>query len=181
MVLWGLATKGQISSQPVAGGRLTFIPGVLALTRLMLADNHSKKASNCKPLSCLAPRLPLNVLAVDDNPANLKLITAMLDDLVQEVHSCQNGRQAVELAQRMEFDLIFMDIQMPILDGISATQTIRQEGCNQQTPIIAVTAFAYPEDMRRILASGFNGCLPKPVSADNLKRKISEFCRDTEA
>ena len=121
------------------------------------------------------PRLPLNVLAVDDNPANLKLITAMLDDLVQEVHSCQNGRQAVELAQRMEFDLIFMDIQMPILDGISATQAIRQEGCNQHTPIIAVTAHAIPGERERLMEQGMDEYLAKPIDEQQLTRLLREF------
>lgn len=119
--------------------------------------------------------LPLNVLAVDDNPANLKLITALLGDLVAEVHSCQNGRQAVELAQRIEFDLIFMDIQMPILDGISATQAIRQEGCNQQTPIIAVTAHAIPSERERLLEQGMDEYLSKPIDENQLERLLYLF------
>jgi len=121
------------------------------------------------------PKLALNVLAVDDNPANLKLITAMLGDLVSEVHSCQNGRQAVELAQRLEFDLIFMDIQMPILDGISAAQAIRQEGCNQQTPIIAVTAHAIPGERERLMAQGMDEYLAKPIDENQLEHLLQLF------
>ena len=74
--------------------------------------------------------------------------------------------------------MILMDIKMPEMDGYEATAAIRK--LSEEVPIVAVTAFAYPEDMRRILSGGFNGCLPKPVSADKLKKKISELCRGRE-
>ena len=70
--------------------------------------------------------------------------------------------------------MILMDIKMPEMDGYEATAAIRK--LSPDIPIVAVTAFAYPEDMRRILSCGFDGCLPKPVNADNLKQKISELC-----
>lgn len=64
----------------------------------------------------------IKVLAVDDNAANLKLIAAMLKEMVSQVVVCKNGKEAVRLAQSQPFDIIFMDIQMPIMDGISATR-----------------------------------------------------------
>lgn len=70
--------------------------------------------------------------------------------------------------------MILVDVKMPEMDGYEATAAIRE--LSSDIPIVAVTAFAYPEDMRRILSSGFNGCLPKPVSAESLKKKISELC-----
>ena len=73
--------------------------------------------------------------------------------------------------------MILMDIKMPEMDGYEATAAIRE--LSSDIPIVAVTAFAYPEDMRRILSSGFNGCLPKPESAESLKKKISELCPGT--
>ena len=85
-------------------------------------------------------KLPLRVLAVDDNPANLKLIVALLHDLVQEVYSCQNGHQAVAQAEKTRFDLIFMDIHMPVLDGIDAAKLIKSENELCDIPIIALTA-----------------------------------------
>ncbi len=62
----------------------------------------------------------MTVMAVDDNPANLKLIGALLEDMVQHVELCDSGHQAVERAKQMPFDLILMDIQMPDMDGIRA-------------------------------------------------------------
>ena len=85
-----------------------------------------------------------------------------------------NGREAVEMFKANRPGMILMDIKMPEMDGYEATAAIRK--LSSDIPIVAVTAFAYPEDMRRILSSGFNACLPKPVSADSLKKKISELC-----
>ncbi len=144
--------------------------------RLLQALRSAPVAQPAAPVTAArGSRLPLNVLAVDDNPANLKLITAMLTDLVDEVHSCQNGRQAVELAQRMEFDLIFMDIQMPILDGISASQVIRTEGCNQHTPIVAVTAHAVPGERERLIGQGMDDYLAKPIDESQLERMLLQY------
>ena len=80
-----------------------------------------------------------------------------------------NGREAVEMFTTNRPCMILMDIKMPEMDGYEATAAIRK--LSSDIPIVAVTAFAYPEDMRRILSSGFNGCLPKPVSPESLKKK----------
>ncbi|NMU82542.1 response regulator, partial [Vibrio parahaemolyticus] len=71
-------------------------------------------------------RLPLTVLAVDDNPANLKLISALLRERVETVTACSNGQQAVNLATEKKYDLIFMDIQMPQMDGVTACKHIKE-------------------------------------------------------
>ena len=120
-------------------------------------------------------KLPLRVLAVDDNPANLKLIVALLHDLVQEVYSCQNGHQAVAQAEKTRFDLIFMDVQMPIMDGIQACQIIHQNTCNKLTPIIAVTAHASPGERERLMSSGMDEYLSKPIDEIQLKRLLLQF------
>lgn len=166
-------------------------PGLLAqLLALGAAHCLSKPVPHTKLITALCPgddpqaplaappqrsRWPLSVLAVDDNPANLKLIGALLGERVEEVHSCQNGRQAVEQAQRVEFDLIFMDIQMPIMDGIAATQAIRQEGCNQHTPIIAVTAHAIPGERERLIAQGMDDYLAKPIDESQLETLLQRY------
>lgn len=120
---------------------------------------------------------PMTILVAEDDSANYKLFEAMLRNHYTLLHAW-NGREAVELFREHRPGLILMDIKMPEMDGYQATAAIRK--LSADVPIIAVTAFAYPEDMRRILASGFNGCLPKPVNADRLKQKISEFCNDTD-
>lgn len=120
-------------------------------------------------------REALSVLAVDDNPANLKLIDTLLKELVSQVSVVNNGQGAIELAQERSFDLIFMDIQMPGTDGISATKEIRQNSLNRNTPIIAVTAHAIAEERERIEQSGMDGYLPKPIDEAALKSVINRW------
>ena len=113
------------------------------------------------------------LLIAEDDPANYKLFEVMLRKHYTLLHAW-NGREAVEMFKANRPCMILMDIKMPEMDGYQATAAIRK--LSSDIPIVAVTAFASPEDMRRILSSGFNGCLPKPVSAESLKTKISELC-----
>ncbi|WP_024871518.1 two-component sensor histidine kinase BarA [Tolumonas lignilytica] len=127
------------------------------------------------PVEVQKARLPLRILAVDDNPANLKLIMALLNDLVEEVHSCQDGHQAVSLAEKDRFDIIFMDVQMPLMDGIQASQIIHRNPLNKRTPIIAVTAHASPGERERLMSSGMDEYLSKPIDEIQLKRLLLQF------
>ncbi|MGL5359477.1 MAG: two-component sensor histidine kinase BarA, partial [Shewanella sp.] len=126
-------------------------------------------------LSAPAARQALTVMAVDDNFANLKLIDALLNELVTTVVSVNSGDEAVKQAKSRPFDLIFMDIQMPGTDGISATKLIRQDSMNRNTPIIAVTAHAIAEERELILGSGMEGYLPKPIDEAALKKVINRW------
>lgn len=122
-----------------------------------------------------AARQSLTVLAVDDNFANLKLIDTLLNELVTTVIAVNSGEEAVKQAKSRTFDLIFMDIQMPGTDGISATKQIRQGSMNRNTPIIAVTAHAIAEERELILGSGMDGYLPKPIDEAALKAEINRW------
>lgn len=110
-------------------------------------------------------KLNISVLAVDDNLANLKLITMMLEDLVVKVDSCTSGEQAINLCRINCYDLIMMDIQMPIMDGVTAMQEIRKDklGKCQNIPIVAVTALAIPGEKERLVQLGMDGYLSKPI------------------
>jgi len=123
-------------------------------------------------------RKDINVMAVDDNPANLKLISAMLADRVHHVTTCIDGQQAVEQAKRQPFDLIFMDIQMPVLDGISACLQIKEDLTNSHTPIIAVTAHVLPSEKEQFLQQGMDDCLAKPIDEIALQRIINKWTQD---
>ncbi|WP_421182166.1 two-component sensor histidine kinase BarA [Aeromonas enteropelogenes] len=118
---------------------------------------------------------PIKVLAVDDNAANLKLIAAMLKEMVSQVVVCKNGKEAVKQAQSQSFDIIFMDIQMPIMDGISATQAIRSQSLNTSTPIVAVTAHAIPGERERLIRQGMDDYLAKPIDESMLAQLIADF------
>ncbi|ABE54477.1 Hpt sensor hybrid histidine kinase [Shewanella denitrificans OS217] len=120
-------------------------------------------------------RQRMSVLAVDDNPANLMLIDTLLQEVVTNVVTASRGETAVELAKGQQFDLIFMDIQMPGIDGLAATRLIRQASMNRNTPIIAVTAHALSEEKESILNSGMDGYLPKPIDENSLKAVIERW------
>ena len=120
-------------------------------------------------------RKDINVMAVDDNPANLKLIQAMLTDRVNHVTTCINGQIAVDQSTLQKFDLIFMDIQMPVLDGISACLKIKDGNINNETPIIAVTAHVLPGEKEQFLQQGMDDCLAKPIDELALQQIISKW------
>ena len=115
------------------------------------------------------------MLAVDDNAANLKLIAAMLKEMVTEVVVCKNGKEAVNLAQSQPFDIIFMDIQMPVMDGLSATRALRALPRFEALPIIAMTANAMASDREACLAAGMNDHVGKPFEIDHLVRTLLHF------
>ena len=123
-----------------------------------------------------AQKQSLRVLAVDDNPANLKLISAMLNEQVSQVETCSNGQEALNLATVNRYDIIFMDIQMPLLDGIQATQEIRSgQGPNASTPIVAVTAHAIQGERDRLMRQGMDDYLAKPIDETILANIIKRF------
>ncbi|MGL4778465.1 MAG: response regulator, partial [Aeromonas veronii] len=143
------------------------------LLHALLSPESSRQKLPAQP----APRQlqPIKVLAVDDNAANLKLIAAMLKEMVSQVVVCKNGKEAVKQAQSQPFDIIFMDIQMPIMDGISATQAIRNQSLNTTTPIVAVTAHAIPGERERLIRQGMDDYLAKPIDESMLAQLITDF------
>ncbi|MDH5392148.1 MAG: ATP-binding protein [Gammaproteobacteria bacterium] len=119
----------------------------------------------------------LNILVVDDNKINLYLVKSILDNWKVNVSTARNGAEGVEAGKTTAFDLIFMDLHMPVLDGIDATKKIRLETSkNNETNIIALTANAMPEEKQQILDSGMNDILIKPVTELQIYDKIMQYC-----
>lgn len=124
---------------------------------------------------------PLTVMAVDDNPANLKLISALLSERVETVITATGGRRAVEYASQKAFDLIFMDIQMPEMDGVTASQEIHKTELNQHTPVIAVTAHAMVGERERLLDAGMDDYLTKPIEEHILQQILAKWTHPNDA
>ncbi|TVU76117.1 two-component sensor histidine kinase BarA [Pseudoalteromonas distincta] len=123
--------------------------------------------------------LPLKVLVVDDNDANLKLLHTLLSEQIEVIETAHNGSQAYSLSKSHKYDIIFMDIQMPIMDGITACKLIQESSLNEDTPIIAVTAHALQSEKEQLLKDGFKGYLTKPIDEDMLKQIISDHSPQT--
>lgn len=119
-------------------------------------------------------RLPMTVMAVDDNPANLKLIGALLDEQVEKSLLCGSGKEAIALALNQELDVILMDIQMPDMDGIRASELIRQLPKHRHTPIIAVTAHVVVGERESLLKS-MNDYLAKPIDEAMLAQILTRY------
>lgn len=108
------------------------------------------------------------VLLVEDNPINREVATQLLEFIDLEILTAENGKIAFEMAKNNEFDLVLMDVQMPIMDGIEATQLIRSLENWKATPIIAMTAHAFEEDIENCLIAGMNDHISKPVEPQKL-------------
>lgn len=116
------------------------------------------------------------VLVVDDAPMNRGLVVALLDSLGLEAIEAADGREAVEAARGTPFDLVLMDLEMPVMDGISAARAIRAgEGASAAAPILAVTASAEPQDVAACRAAGMNDHVPKPISVGDLLGKVRRW------
>jgi PAS domain S-box-containing protein len=115
------------------------------------------------------------VLLVEDNPVNRMVAETMLAQFGIEVHAAENGLEALELYDQWPYDMILMDLQMPVMDGLEATQLIRkqEQGSGRHTPIIALTANAMEGDRERCLHSGMDGYLSKPVTLERLGQEMT--------
>ena len=138
---------------------------VLFHRRLAVGQGTARRL-RCPRLAALRPAAPLRILLVEDNPANQKLATYILQDRGHSVEIAGDGEEAICLAGENRYDVILMDVQMPGMNGLEATAAIRRrEAAGQRVPIIAMTAHAMKGDRDRCLAAGMDGYLSKPVNA----------------
>jgi two-component system, sensor histidine kinase len=130
--------------------------------------------TDSEPLVQMPSGAKVHVLIADDNDTNRKVLAAMCDLFDCSSFLTKDGVEAVEAFFTMPFDVILMDIDMPRMDGIEATRTIRS-GSEQgrRVPIVAVTASIDPSDLRTYADAGMNGVVPKPIEASRLLEAIS--------
>ncbi|MFT5727382.1 MAG: signal transduction histidine kinase/CheY-like chemotaxis protein [Desulforhopalus sp.] len=119
----------------------------------------------------------LSVLAVDDIKENLEVIQLYLKDYPIDIHTAQDGQDALLKLDSVTFDMVLMDIRMPVMDGITATKTIRKKerGTDDPAIIIAITAHAFQEQTNKFLKLGFDGVLTKPFSKRDLIQALVRY------
>jgi signal transduction histidine kinase/CheY-like chemotaxis protein len=141
------------------------------------ALNHAPEAAGVAvPAAAQVPLESPRVLLVEDNAVNQKLARRLLEKAGLTVETAVNGREAVERASAGHYHVIFMDCQMPEMDGFEATAQIRrQQGAARHTPIIAMTAYALPQDRERCLKAGMDGYVSKPISDTELRRTLEAW------
>lgn len=161
--------SGEIVVQSVLGQGSTF-------TLCLVKADAEAVADVVAPLTIpVAQRKPsrdcfagLEALVVDDNEVNRRVACLILRAWGVKVHEARDGQIALEMAKERRFDLIFMDVQMPVMDGLEATRSIRMHSCNQETPIVALTANAFAHDRANCLAAGMDAHVAKPFKKAQL-------------
>jgi len=163
--------EGDIRVESVVGGGSSFIFTI----KLHVAQRTPSPggADPEKTDSTLKLRKPIRVMVVDDNAINLLVAKKMLRKMGAVVTVAENGQIAVDKAGKDDFDFVFMDIQMPVLDGYNATIALRSN--NFTKPIVALSANAYSNHIKRSLECGMNSHIQKPFSEKQLFQAINEF------
>jgi two-component system, sensor histidine kinase and response regulator len=125
---------------------------------------------------------PCRILLVEDNAVNRTIAMKLLEKRGHVVIAVENGALAVDATAAERFDLVLMDVQMPVMDGITATAQIRarEHTTGGHIPIVAVTAHALDQDRQRCLAAGMDDYLPKPIRSADLFATVSRFAPHPE-
>ncbi len=140
------------------------------LIRILSTQNFETDRSTDKEEKLkLAEKYPLKILLAEDNAVNQKLALLTLDKMGYQADSVANGLEVLESVSRQKYDVIFMDVQMPEMDGVEATHKIHQKYPNSSPAIVAMTANAMEGDREKFLDEGMDEYLSKPISADAIE------------
>jgi len=167
--------QGSISVKSIEGQGSSFTIDL----PITLSDSHAIEVGQVKQTNILLGRRKSNkILIVEDNTLNQELLVELLRQTGNKVVVANNGRIAEDIlasTHKTVFDIVLMDIQMPVQDGYMTAEKIRQNPKYQHIPIIAVTANADNRTKNRILESGMNGYLLKPINANDLYAAINRW------
>ena len=126
----------------------------------------------------LSGKLPLRILLAEDNVTNQELVVTLLSKMGYHIDAVDNGRKVIEMMEKKRYDIILMDIQMPVLNGMEATKIILEKFPeSDRPPIIAITANAMPGDRERYIAAGMVDYLPKPIRFKDVQQVLIKWGR----
>jgi len=121
------------------------------------------------------------ILVVEDNPQNMRLIEMTLRGENYTLLKATDGEEALEMTARERPDLILMDIRLPRMSGLEVTKKLRETPAFSHTPIIGITAYAMKGDKEKVIESGCNAYLPKPINTRELPRVVKEMLSGRKA
>jgi signal transduction histidine kinase/CheY-like chemotaxis protein/HPt (histidine-containing phosphotransfer) domain-containing protein len=169
----------EVTSTPGVGTTFSFTLTFAKSDADALAE-HTERAGGSDFAAVLA-RLPepLSVLLAEDNGTNQLVFSRLVRSLNVELTIAENGQEAVELASERTFDVVFMDMRMPVMDGLAATRAIRALGGSwTDIPIVALTANAFAEDVKLCREAGMNDFIAKPIRKPLLLERLGEALKD---
>lgn len=180
-ILQAMGSKLEVASEPGKGTEFSFAIRVdeapeevvqqIEKIKESIEDSKSTQMSSGK----MEQRAKAKILLAEDNTLNQQVISKLLNRLGYNAVLVEDGKEAVDALNRWEFDLVFMDLMMPILDGVSATKTIRETLPPAKQPvIIALTANSSEEDINSCMEAGMNDFLSKPVELETLEKTLIE-------
>ena len=165
----------EVSSEPGEGATFRF--SVLAKRRLESLVPISKEDTAVEIKRDMGEVFPLRILIAEDNELNLQLMGLMFQQLGFAFEVAKNGQEAVDKVREQDFDLVFMDVQMPVMNGIEATAEIRKMVTKQSLIIIGLSANAFEDDQNKALEVGMNDYLTKPLRLAVLASKLEQYYR----
>jgi len=140
--------------------------------------NRRKNESDHNVDKQLSDKLPLRILLAEDNTTNQELVVTLLSKMGYHIDAVDNGRKVIEMMEKKRYDIILMDIQMPVMSGMEATKIILERFPeSDRPPIIAITANAMPGDKERYLAAGMVDYLPKPIRFKDVQAALIKWGR----
>ena len=115
------------------------------------------------------------ILIVEDEPLNMELFRDLLEVEGYAITEATDAQEGIDKAKSHTFDLILMDVQLPGMDGLTATKIIKEDSLNTATPIIALTAYAMKGDREKVIAAGCDGYITKPINIKEFVKTVAEF------
>ncbi len=183
LLLARVTAKGELDSYGLPTENLVYKPltysKLLDLLRLTAEQEFEGEKSKRAPR--IHTKFQGKILVVEDNVINQKLVKNILEGLGMKVEIAQNGLEAIEMRKKNDYDLIFMDIQMPVMDGVEATHGIlgyEEKEKKDHVPIVALTANALKGDRERFLAEGMDEYISKPIEMSELIYILNKFLHD---
>ena len=174
--LHGLRGLHTDADMVVSGHKVNPLINALAYASALSNDTEQVYGAEAGPPASELSLTGLHILVAEDNRVNRTVAAKILGALGHEVSLVEDGEKALDALRENNFDLVFMDVNMPVLDGIEATQLLRYaEMGNEHTPVIALTADATPEARERCLAAGMDDVVHKPISKASLDHVIGRL------
>ncbi|MCB1100520.1 MAG: response regulator [Verrucomicrobiae bacterium] len=164
-----LGGSWKVTSAPGQGSSFA-VELALPPALLQSSGTASDDAASAQENACFEGK---SALLVDDNATNLKVESMILKKLKFSVDCARDGREAIAMAAGRAYDVVLMDVQMPVIDGLEASRRLREMDC--KTPIIAVSANAYADDIQLSLDAGMNGHIAKPLNRKDLVAELNRL------